>query len=72
MLIKQKRDVKIKGQTLYGGKKQQTYIPKEDASSPTVSTQWVLLTSIVDSEVNKDVGVIDISNAFIQMHVKEK
>ena len=39
MFIKEKRDGKIKGRTVAGGNKQYSYIPKEDASSPTVATE---------------------------------
>ena len=38
MLLKQKKYGKIKGQTVAGGNKNRTYIPKEDASYPTIST----------------------------------
>ena len=50
MLLNKKQHGKIKGRTVAGGNKQRTYIPKEDASSPTVSTETVLLTSIVDAK----------------------
>ena len=72
MFLKQKRYINIKGQTVAVGNKQQTYIPKEDASSPTVSTEYVLLTSIVHSKKNRYVSVINITNAFIQTHAEEK
>ena len=52
-----------------GGNTQREYLTKEDASSPTVSTQAVLLTSIVDAHERRDVAVIDIPNAFIQTRV---
>ena len=48
-----------------GGNKQRTYIPEEAARLVTVATESVLLTSIVDTEENSDITVIDISNAFI-------
>ena len=70
--LKHKRDGKIKVLTVAGGNKQQIYITKEDSSSTTFSTESVILTSIVDAEENRDVTVIDIPNAFIQMRVEEK
>ena len=36
--LKQKQDINIKRLKVSGGNKQSKYIPKEDASSPTVST----------------------------------
>jgi hypothetical protein len=50
MFLKQKQDGKIKGRTLAGGKKQRDYIPKEDASSPSVATESVLLSCIINAE----------------------
>jgi hypothetical protein len=49
MFLKQKRDGKIKGRTVTGGNKQRDYISKEDASSPTVATEAVLLSCIIDA-----------------------
>ena len=70
MLLKKKRDGKIKAYTVSGGNKKQTYIPKEVSSYPTVSTESVLLVSLLDSEENIDVSVIDILSAFIYTRVK--
>ena len=72
MFINQKREDNIKGWTLFGVNKQFMYIPKENASSPTVGTDSVLLTIIVGADKNRDVLVIDIPNTFIQTHVKDK
>jgi hypothetical protein len=44
MFLKQKCDGKIKGRTVAGGNKQRNYIFEEDASSPTVATEAVLLS----------------------------
>jgi hypothetical protein len=48
------------------------YISKEDASSPTVATEAVLLSCIIDAEEGRDVAVIDIPHAFIQMRVEDE
>jgi hypothetical protein len=74
MFLKEKRDGKIKGRTVAGGNKQRDYISsKEDASSPTVATESVLLLScIIDAEEERDVAVIDIPNAFIQTRVEDE
>jgi hypothetical protein len=50
MFLKQKRYGKIKGRTIAGGNKQRDYISKEDASSPTVATEAVLLACIIDAK----------------------
>jgi hypothetical protein len=72
MFLKEKRSGKIKGRTVAGGNKQRDYISKEDSSSPTVSTESVLLTCIIDAEEQRDTAVVDIPNAFIQTRVEKK
>jgi len=72
MFLKEKRDGKIKGRTVAGGNKQRGYIVKEDASSPTVATESVLLTCIIDAEEDRDVAIIDIPNPFVQTRVEDE
>jgi hypothetical protein len=72
MFLKQKRDRKIKGRTIAGGNKQRDCISKEDASSPTVTTEAVLLSCIIDAKEGRDVAVVDIPNAFVQTHVENE
>lgn len=72
LFLKLKRDGTIKGRTVAGGNKQRDYISKEDASSPTVATEAVLLSCIIDAEEGRDVAVIDIPNAFIQTRVEDE
>jgi hypothetical protein len=64
MFLKEKRDRSLKGRTVAGGNKQQDYISKEDASSPTITTESVLLSCIIDAEEERDVTVINIPNTF--------
>ncbi len=59
-------------QQVAGRNKQQGYITKEDASSPTVSLKAVLLTYVVDAKKNRDVAIVDIPNAFIQTIVEDE
>ena len=49
MFLKEKRDGEIKGSAVDGGNKQRDYIYKEDAISPTVETEAVLLSCIIDA-----------------------
>ena len=66
MFVVKKRDGKTKARVVAGGNMQRDYLTKEESSSPTVSTEAVLLTSIIDAHERRDVVVIDIPNAFIQ------
>jgi hypothetical protein len=54
-----------------GGNTQHGHVTKEESSSPTVSTEAVLLTSIVNACKGRDVPVVDIPNAFIQTKVDD-
>jgi hypothetical protein len=72
MFLKEKQDGSLKGRTVARGNKQQDYISNEDASSPTIATEAILLSCIIDADVERDVAVIDIPNAFIQMQVEDE
>ena len=70
--LSKKRTGEIKGRTVAGGNKQRGYIENEDASSTTVATESVILTSVVDAMEERCTAVIDVPNAFIQTVVKDK
>jgi hypothetical protein len=55
-----------------GGNKQRDYISKEDASLPTITTEAILLSCIIDAEEGRDVAVINIPSAFIQTQVEDE
>jgi hypothetical protein len=70
VFVKKKRTGQIKVCKVAGGNKQRDFISKENASSPTVAMESVLLTSLVDAQENRDIAIVDIPNAFIQMVVE--
>jgi hypothetical protein len=72
MFLKLKQDVKIKGGTFAGGNRLRDYISKEDASSPTVATESVLLSCIIDAEEHRDAAVVDIPNGCVQTWVENE
>jgi hypothetical protein len=72
MFLKKKWDGKIKGRTVAGGNKQRDCISKENASSPTVATESVLMSCIIDSEEEWYVVVVDIPNEFVQTRVENE
>jgi hypothetical protein len=55
-----------------GGNKQRDNISKEDASLPTIATEAILLSCIIDAKEGRDVTIIHIPNAFIQMRVEDE
>ncbi len=56
----------LKFRQVAGGNKQRGYIMMEDANSPTVSSEAVMLTCVVDANENREVDIVDIPNAFVQ------
>jgi hypothetical protein len=53
-----------------GGIKQHDYLTKEEVSSPTVATEAVLLTCIIDAKEGREAITIDSPNAFIQTRIE--
>ena len=72
IFIKQKKSGEIKGRTVAGGNKQRGYINQEDASSPTVLTESVILTCMIGAMEEREVTIVDIPNAFIQNEVTDQ
>ena len=64
-LIKQKRCGKMKGRTCADGHKQRKYVSREETASPTVSTEALLATAIIDAYEKRDVTVFDIPGAYL-------
>ena len=52
MFIKRKRCGRIKARGCADGRKQRNYIPKEDASSPIVSTEGLMISYVLDAKEN--------------------
>ena len=53
-----------------GSNNQRDFISKEDDRPPTVSTESVLLTCIVDAKEHIYVVTLDMPNAFIQTRIE--
>jgi hypothetical protein len=66
MFLTKKHDGKIKGRMVYNGKPTREWLSREDAASPTVSLESILLTAVVDAHEGRDVMSADVPNAFVQ------
>ena len=66
MFLKQKQTGQIKGRGCANGRTQRLHTPKDDASSPTVATESVLLSCVIDAKERRDVATVDIPGAFMQ------
>ena len=72
IFLKDNRYVNLTGRMVAGGNKHIYLISKEDAISPTVATESVVLTCILDSEEHQHVATLDILNAFIHNSIKDE
>ena len=72
IFLTEKRDGTIKSRQCANGSTQRDYMDREDVSSPTVSTEATMLTSVIEAEEEQDVAIMDIPNAFIQTNLDLK
>ena len=72
MFLKKKRCGKIKGRGCADGRKQREHTNKEDARSPTVAIESLVLSCIIDGMENRDVATVDIPGAFMQADMDEE
>jgi hypothetical protein len=64
-LLKLKRCGRLRGRTCADGRKQRKYILPEDATSPTVSTEALLMTCVIDARERRHVVTADVPGAFL-------
>ena len=72
MFLKEKRCGLIKARGCADGRSQRGHVPKEETSSPTVATEALILTCVVDAAEKRDVATCDIPGAFMQSDMKGK
>jgi Reverse transcriptase (RNA-dependent DNA polymerase) len=72
MFLKEKKNGIIKGRGCADGRKQRLHTTKEEASSPTVAIESVMLSCVIDAKERRDVGIVDLPNAFMQADMDEK
>ncbi len=71
LFLKEKRTGDSKGRACINGAPQQAYIPKEDAASPTVSTESTFITATIAATEKRKVRCYDVPSAFVNMEVDE-
>ena len=69
IFLTEKRDGTIKGRACANGSIQRNYIDKDDAATPTVGTEAILLSGVIDAKEKRDVMTADIPNALVQTEV---
>ena len=71
MFLKEKRNGTIKGCGCADDRKQREYINKEEASSPTVAVESVMISCTIDAKERRDVATIYIPGAFMQADMED-
>jgi hypothetical protein len=72
IFLTQKRDGTVKGRTCANGSTQREYMDRDEAASPTVITESIFITGVIDAKQRRDVMTADIPNAFVQTDIDEK
>jgi hypothetical protein len=72
MFLKRKRCEKIKGSGCAGGCKKCEHTNKEDACSPTVAIDALILSCIIAGMENRDVTTVDIPGVFMHADMDEE
>jgi hypothetical protein len=72
MFLKEKRCGTVKGRGCADGRKQRDYVTKQETSSPTVPTEALLLSCVIDAFEERDVVTCNIPGAFMQSDMKRK
>ena len=62
----------IKGRGVVDGRKQRDKIKPKDATSPTVSTEAVMLTATINALEGRDVAVVDIPGAYLSADMDDE
>jgi hypothetical protein len=68
---KRKACEKIKGRECADGQKQRIYTTKQEASSPTVAIESLMISCVIDAKEGTDVATVDIPGAFLQVDMDE-
>ena len=69
IFLAEERDGTIKARACANRSTQRSYIDKHDATSPTVTTEALMTTAIIDAKQNRGVITLDKPNAFVQTPV---
>jgi hypothetical protein len=65
-LIKEKRDGRLKGRTVADGRPQRSLYDKSETASPTVSTDALMLSILIDAHEGEQSATADIAGAYLK------
>ena len=64
--IREKRDGRLKGRTVADGRPQRNLYEKSETASPTVATNVLMLSIVVDAHEGRDVATADVAGAYLK------
>ena len=64
-LVKEKRCGKIKGRTCANGAPHKKIVPREEAKSPTLSLEVLIITSVINAWEKRDVATFNVPGAYL-------
>ena len=70
-LIKEKRGGGIKGRSVADGTKHKSFYNKYDINYPTVSTDSLLMTLMIDARERREIGTSDMPGAYLQADMED-
>ena len=70
-LIKEKRDGALKGRSCADGRPQRALYTKEQSASPTVSTDALMISLMIDAKERRDVATADVVGAYLLADMDE-
>jgi hypothetical protein len=70
-LIKEKRDGKIKGRTVADGSPQKHLYEKHETASPTLATDALLISILIDASESRDVATADVAGAYLKAYMTD-
>lgn len=62
----------VKNMHQWHGSRQRVYLGQEEAASPTIMTQLIQLTVVIDAKEHWDIATADIPSAFVQTDVLQE
>jgi hypothetical protein len=71
LFLKEKQTGDIKGRACINGVPQQAYITKEEAASPTISTESTFITASIVASKRRVVRCYDVPSAFLNTDIDE-
>ena len=71
VIIREKRCGKIKGRVVADGSKQRSTVSREDAASPTIQLESLIMSLLIDAKEGRDVAISDVVGAYLLAEMKD-